>query len=356
MELRQAKQGEEKQVANLAVEVFKPNMKEQFIRLFHVDNVDHMFVGVDQGKVVAALNYYEADVVSSIGLLKTGSIGAVCTQKEYQGQGISTHLLSMAEKQMIKEHVDFCIISGRRGLYQRFGARDVGAIDKYQFIPDVINEHGFDIKPYQNDVETLYSIYMTERIYYVRSKDEFRDLLIGQTYPDSYQTYPIYLVYAEGKAQAYIIAIDHHEKKELGIKEFAGNRQWIAQALPSIMKMHGKESIELMTYGQDELKEYLGVKPVRMSQQATLKIMDKEGFFQKLNTWTIKKDLSIAFNKENDLNQVKVLNETYLLSDEALLFLVFSGTYTEDMKDETRYLLSKLCPIELPWSHNLNYQ
>ncbi|HAX03163.1 MAG: hypothetical protein A2Y45_07000 [Tenericutes bacterium GWC2_34_14] len=354
MELRQAKKGEETKVSDLAVRIFKPNMKEQFIRLFHEQNIKHIFVAEDNLHLVSALNYYVSTIKSNRGLFKIASIGAVCTLEAYRGQGITSSLLTMAEEVMIEENIDFCIISGRRGLYQRFGARDVGSIDRYTYNPSSKVQKTCGLRPFQEvDEDLMYQIYEKEPIQYLRSKDEFHDLLIAQTYPDTYQTYPIYLIEYEGKIEAYVILIDHHDKKELGIKEYAGNRKCIINALPELMRIHQKTSIDFMTFNEDEIKQHIGVSPERMSQQATIKIINHTSFFNKLNTWAKENNKAIKLNENNRLS---LLNKSYTLTDEMMLKLIFSGDIPLEMSQKEADLLKQVFPIDLPWSHNLNYQ
>lgn len=354
MELRQAKKGEETKVSDLAVRIFKPNMKEQFIRLFHEQNIKHIFVAMDNQHLVSALNYYKTDIQSNRGLFKVASIGAVCTLEAYRGQGITSSLLSMAEEVMLEENIDFCIISGRRGLYQRFGARDVGAIDRYTYSPSSKIQKTCEIRSFQeSDEDVMYAIYEQEPIRYLRTRDEFHDLLIAQTYPDSYQTYPIYVIEKDNRVQAYVILIDHHEKKELGIKEYAGNRKLILEVLPELMKQHQKTSIDFMTFYEDDVKHHIGVSPERISQQATLKIIDHTSFYNKLNAWIQKHQKAIKFNENNRLT---ILNQSYTMTDEMILKLIFSGEIPKELSSKEAEILKHVFPIDLPWSHNLNYQ
>ncbi len=353
MELRNAKNQENKQVQDLAVKVFKPNMREQFIRLFHEQNNERIMIAKDQDEVVAAVNHYTTEIISNRGLFRVSSIGAVCTLDAYRGQGISTRLLALTEAKMLQDHVDFCIISGRRGIYQRFGARDVGAIYRYQYVPKekTIGE----LRPYQGEEDIMYKLYQTEPIRYIRDREEFHDLLIAQTYPDSYQDYPIYIIYHEGIPQAYVIAIDHHEKNVLQIKEYAGHRSSIVSCLLEICQKHQKNQVEIMIPKHDSLRHHMSVRGQKMTQQATLKIIDKPSFFATLNAYAKKHHFNIEWLYEQE-NVLILNNQRYTLSDSDLLALVFSGQVNPSWTAEEKKLIRKVVPVGLPWSHNLNYQ
>lgn len=353
MELRSAKNQENKQVQDLAVKIFKPNMREQFIRLFHERNNERMMIAIDQGHVVAAVNHYTTDIISNRGIFRVASIGAVCTLEAYRGQGISSKLLALSEEKMLHDHVDFCIISGRRGIYQRFGARDVGAIYRYQFVPKekTIGE----LRPYQGEEQVLFDLYQKETIRYTRDRDEFHDLLIAQTYPDSYQDYPIYVIYDKGQPQAYVIAIDHHEKNVLLIKEYAGHPKYIASSLLDICKRHQKNQVEIMIPKHDPLRHEMPNRGQKMTQQATLKMIDKTSFFRKLNEYASKHHFPIEWQYDENIH-VLLNGRKYEVSDIDCLYLLFSGEVNPTWEDDDKKLIRKMVPLALPWTHNCNYQ
>lgn len=355
MEIRQVKSGEEEHVSDLAVKVFKPNMKEQFVRLFSPQNRDHMFVAVDQNKVISAVNYYISDIQSNHGMFKVASIGAVCTDVLYRKQGISTKLLSEAEKIMKKEAIDFCIISGRRGMYKRFGARDVGAISHFLYAPKERNTE-FQIDKFQGNIEIIFDIYQKEAIRYMRTIDEFKDLFEGQTYPDSYQTYHTYVIKKSGKEVAYVIVIDHHEKDVLQVKELAGDRKAIVDTCKDMCHMHGKSMIEFMVPYQDSLNLVLESNAERMSQQATIKIISEKLFMDKLNIECERKHVDIRFHWSDPMYQLVSNQKTYEITQDEMHELIFSGVLFDYIDEKTKQELKSFLPLELPWSHNLNYQ
>lgn len=355
MELRTARKGEESLISDLAVKVFKPNMKEQFIRLFSPHNIDHMFVGVDQGKIISSVNYYIAHIESNLGVFKVASVGAVCTNQEYRGQGVASTLLEMAEKKMLNEHVDFCIISGRRGMYKRFGAKDCGAINRYFYQRDDHPGH-IEIRKVLQNADELYTIYLKENIKYQRDLAEFEDLWKGQTYPDSYQTYHTYILDQNGKPEAYIIVIDHHEKDSLGIKEFAGNRVLIAKGLSEIARIHEKTHIEIMIPERDELNQLMKAEKEKITQQSTLKVIDRVSCLAKLNLFLKDMHIEFGYNEESGIYELKIQEVMYHLNHDEFHMFIFSGHIPESWGSKHQKTIHNVFPLELPWSHNLNYQ
>lgn len=355
MELRTARFGEEHLVSDLAVKVFKPNMKEQFVRLYDSSNIDHMFIGIEDGIIVSSLNYYVAHIKSNYGLFKVGSVGSVCTDQAYRGKGIASMLLEMAEDKMKSEHVDFCIISGRRGMYKRFGARDVGAINKYCFKRENSN-HDLEIKKLESYNKDLFELYDKDKIKYLRDENEFIDLWKSQTYPDSYQTYHTYILVKNGKPEAYIIVIDHHEKEFLGIKEYAGDRELVYKGLHQLAFIHQKEYIEIMVPQLDELNRFMKTEKERITQQSTLKIIDQISFLDKLNESLKTYQIIISYQEKENSYIISYEKKKFILDHDTFHFLVFSGLIPDDFDSEGLMILKSIFPIELPWSHNLNYQ
>lgn len=352
MNIRSAKKEESKKIIDLAVRVFKPNMGQQFIRLFSAENHEHQMIAEDQGKIIAAVNYYPTLIDTSIGVFSGASIGAVCTDEAYRGQGISSKLLNLAEKKMFEENIDFCIISGDGPLYQRFGARDVGAMNRY-IIKDMTLDTSIDIRRFQGDPHLLYPIFEQETIKYQRSKEEFYDLFIAQTYPDNYQSYPVYTIHRKGHIVAYVICVHHPRAKLLSIKEYAGDRELIIQSLPFLVKHHKKEGIELTTSIHDPIQELIHEKPERITQHATLKIIHAERFLSKINHFCMLKHYPLMIQKSNDMYCIQQDHHVFELDHDAIHSLIFSGIIPSNIEDT---ILKNVFPIELPWSHNINYQ
>ncbi|RJX26707.1 MAG: GNAT family N-acetyltransferase [Acholeplasma sp.] len=352
MIFRHAKQEESEDIINLATKVFKPNMGKQFIRLFSPNNHEHQMIAEDQGKIVAAVNYYHTLMDTSIGTLSVASIGAVCTEESYRGQGISSKLLGLAEAKMMKKQVDFCIISGDGPLYQRFGARYEGAMSRYILKNDPIN-HDINIRKFSSDPQLLYPIYQKEAIKYQRSSEEFNDLFIAQTYPDNYQSYPVYVMYQNESMISYIILVNHPKAKLLSVKEYAGDRLAIIQSLPFLIKHYHKEGIELTTSIHDPIKKWIKEEEEKITQHATIKIINEESLFSKINRFFKVNHYPLLLEKK-DGNYIIYCNEKpYLLDYNQLHALIFSGKIPIDLRQRIIY---DVFPIELPWSHNLNYQ
>jgi hypothetical protein len=240
-------------------------------------------------------------------------------------------------------------------MYKRFGARDVGGINKYFFKRNNENP-SLAMRRLETYSSELYELYNKEDIKYLRDENEFIDLWTSQTYLDSYQTYHTYIITKNEKPEAYVIVIDHHEKESLGIKEYAGNRELIYQGLHELALKHDKESIEIMVPHLDPLNGFMTVEKERITQQSTLKIIDQNSFLSKLNEKLTKYNVILSYYEKEYIYGLSLKEKFIILDHDAFHFLIFSGLIPDLFDLECSSLLKTIFPIELPWSHNLNYQ
>lgn len=359
MEFRPCKPQELNDVIRLSVEIFKPNMKEQFRRLFSMDNIEHLMIAIDQGKVISEVNYYVADIKLPHATFKAGSIGSVGTDIKYRGQGIGTTLLRMCEKKMIEEGVSLAIISGHRGIYGRFGARDVGHF--YQFVlheGTTSPKKSIDMRPFETkDLDIMHALYENESVRYKRTRFEFEELFLGQTYPDSYCSYPVFLFMENDVAVAYAVLSVYHDGRPIKIKEYAGKRKPILDALPYFLQNYQKPSISIVFDRNDDLVSLLKDQPLhQITQQATLKIVNLKIFFENIMPYLNHSFPGVSI-LSGDVHEITLgIRDTSLtLSSDEALTMVMNGKTRR--RNRTVLSFVKACfPLPMPWSHNMNYQ
>lgn len=341
----------------LSINTFKPNMGEQFSLLFSPKNQNHMFLALDGNKVVSMVNYYKTRITLNGLQFKVGSIGSVCTDPNYRGKQIASRLLEQAEKSMIEENIDFTIISGSGGIYERFGSRDVGYMVEY-LIPKskFIGDNNLQIRDYQDsDFEDIYTLYQKENHRYIRTKSEFKTLLISQRTPDSYCTYPMDVIVKQSKVVGYVIFNHYKDATDLWVKEFAGNRNVIYDSIKGILELYNKQEIHMVLPPKDTLNKLFNTIPHKIiTQEASIKIIHKTQFVEKMNLYALKaKNYNIEI--VHDKYKITCGNKTEYLSEDDLLGLIFSGKVSSDIWSKNDIAKMNF-PLNLPWSHNLNYQ
>lgn len=359
MEFKPCSIDERDQVIGLSVRTFKPNMKEQFRRLFSEDNIDHMMIAKDGDRVVSEVNYYPSSIIIPDAEIKVASIGSVCTHHDYRGQSLASTLLKMAENKMLEEHISLAIISGDLNIYQRFGARDVGVMHQYVAHPEAKNVTTcYTLKSFEmSDLDFMYTVYYNEPIRYQRSRFEFEELLLGQTYPDTYCTYPIFLI-LEGKTPvAYVILSVYKQEQLIKVKEFAGDRKAFVDVIQTILKQYNKSKITWVVPPMDSMNTINSRYSFhRITQKATLKIIHMGHFFNAIQPYMNNRYPDVVLVDSSILEvTLTIKGKRLLLNQEEALNLVFNGKTKLRNKDILQFVKSCF-PLPMPWSHNISYQ
>jgi predicted acetyltransferase len=350
----------------LSKSIFKPNMAEQFTLLFGESNWNHMFIAVDQGKIVSLVNYYPSFVQIENCIIKVASIGSVCTKAEYRGQKLASRLLILAENQIKKEAIDLVIISGGGGIYTEFGSSLAGNINEYLFNEsslddsEEINIELFD----QSYLPTMISIQNHESIRFIRKENEFDQLLSSQTFPDSFATYPIHVIKQNHQTLGYIVGILPTDGDEFGIKEFAGNRKAIIKSFKLLLSFHKRNKIHFACDVHDEINDLLRNQAFkRIHQHASFKIIDFCAFMKKLSPYfdTIYPNHGILFDFKDNHATFTTNDEIFTVESSILLsqlILGFDQPLNLQLANHPNIsqFFNKVFPIPFAWTNNINYQ
>jgi GNAT superfamily N-acetyltransferase len=119
------------------------SMERSFPRLFSTENLDNLYVMFDGPRLVSFLAVDFQDYVACGCRLPLACLGAVCTEMDYRGQGLSTALLEAAYARLRAKGRLMTIISGSRSLYYRTGAAP-GVFAMCQWTADVATLRAVD--------------------------------------------------------------------------------------------------------------------------------------------------------------------------------------------------------------------
>lgn len=350
----------------LSKSIFKENMAEQFTLLFGQSNWNHMFIAIDQGQIVSLVNYYPSIVQISSCEIKVASIGSVCTKSEYRGQKLASKLLILAEQQMKQEDIDLVVISGGGGIYTEFGSSLAGNVYEYLLDKSLLEDSkdvSIDIFEPTKLIE-LILIQKQESVRFVRSNQEFNQLLNAQTYPDTFATYPIYLLKNDLKYLGYIICILPIEGDELGIKEFAGDRNAIIKSFKSLLSLTNKDKIHFAADVHDDINDLLENHEHKLiHQHASFKIINFCALMKKLSSYfdTIYPNHTIKFNFIDNKATFISKDEEFVVESSALLSQLILG-YDQplnlklDNQPTIKKFIQTVFPIPFAWTNNINYQ
>lgn len=135
MEFRLIKETELTEAALLAEDVFCGNgeryMEYSFPAIFNPGVSQSYAAFNDQGKLVSFIGMVPLIVRSGDALLYAYSIGAVCTDPAYRGQGLAGQLFTLCQQHAKEAGASLMFISGDRSLYTRAGSVAFGKSGKY---------------------------------------------------------------------------------------------------------------------------------------------------------------------------------------------------------------------------------
>jgi len=366
MELRSCRPAERLDAIRLSRSVFKDNMAEQFAVLFGEQNVGRMFVAVDDARVVAMVNYHFTPVLIGPSTINVASVGSVCTDPAYRGRGLASRLLRLAEEKMIAEGVHVVVISGEGGIYAAFGSGFAGDMREASVPLDRLPPRGsVATVPYDASYfPAVRRLYDADAVRFVRKDDEFRMLVRGQTFPDTFVDYDFRVILKDGVPAAYAILVLHKENDELGIKEMAGDRDVLRDALPLLCAGYGRKSVHFAAAPDDPLFGSVPpdcVKPIH--QFASFKIIDFPGMAERLlPQFRIKIGADaekLAFDADRGAATISGFGTTLRIADpRELVKIVFgcAGRIPSGASGCLGEVLAELFPVPFPWTHSVNYQ
>ncbi|KTD85275.1 GNAT family N-acetyltransferase [Paenibacillus etheri] len=130
MQLRLIKTVELNQAALLADSVFRKSgatsMKELFPLIFR-PGLSHSYAAIaDDGTVAAFMGLVPSTIKTGDAFLNVFSIGAVCTDPAFRGQGLAGQLLQLCQSHAAKAEASLIFVSGDRSLYTRAGCVPFG--------------------------------------------------------------------------------------------------------------------------------------------------------------------------------------------------------------------------------------
>lgn len=156
------------EVIALADRVFRPDgrssMGSEFPLFLSPENAHNIYIARSQHRIVSMLGVCHRSLILPHAVLPTAMIGAVATDEEHRGHGLAGALLDAALADAHAAGVAVVVISGGRGLYQRRGAREAGALMKCSVPAPVWQQwhNGSDVvwRPYEPaDVFVLHTLH-----------------------------------------------------------------------------------------------------------------------------------------------------------------------------------------------------
>jgi len=352
-----------------------PIMKELFPHLFSENNLKNLRVIVQDGNPVSHIGIWEGTLLIYGCLFKIGMIGSVCTHPDYRGRGYASTLLKDAFSKMKRDHVDFILVSGVRGLYKRAGCVEAGSVYVYRIKDGDLrlnmNRDDIHVTPYEKGhVKELIEVYQREPVRYRRSLEEFR-LLAERGFQCNDVRLKSYIAKIEGTPIAYIVTEAFWKENEPNIVEYAGPRDIVLYLIEYLFRTLNVETIGLTVPYHDLNMLYLlgkqNLKEPQSEALASMTIINPSSFIEKIRPYLEermgkKEAHKFIFALTHDKINLYLNGEKVNFQDPRALTLLFFGAperlkgppqpeFTLDLYPES---LMNVLPLPTP-IYGLNY-
>ena len=202
-------------------------MADDYPCLFDVANTEHLFVWRERGEIVAVVGALPCRLLIDGREVQAASIGSVAAAPHRRGRGLASALLALAERELRAEGCRLLLISGERGLYERFGAVRVGSARRYRLERPLPAPHGLSVRALaEDDLAHVARLYDRRRTRYVRTPATLARLFRAAGFAAAEQGEQTGFLAADGaEARAYAIVVErarHYPDLSL-VSEWAGD-------------------------------------------------------------------------------------------------------------------------------------
>jgi GNAT superfamily N-acetyltransferase len=353
---------------------FAFRMESKFPLFLSEGNLDNIRVFCDQSRPVSVCSYYPCRINVYGCSIRAASIGAVCTEPSYRGQGLSSRLLDDIEEKAVQEGIDLLLISGTRGLYLRRKCAIVGGFVRYDITPSA-EAYPFVLDDFSPaGLQEMEQLYNREPVRYERTRVEFDTLVQAGTMPDYNFTYKLYQTRKNGQLTSYIVfRIVHAEPGWGEIVEYAGDRADVAQAVRQIAYQNGLPIVRLQAHVSDPLRAWIDEPCIPDLQEGTVKILRPAALLASMRPYFAQYSLrhsGLDFQVSEEQAGVLSLQlgkESLSIADPLLQSWLIFG-FPEDARTQEEQFFSSLStqpglkacftrvfPIPFPYAGNLNY-
>jgi len=344
------------------------HMREGFPLLFNIDNLENLFVVIEDGRPVSHVGIIIRDIYVFGCRIKTASVGSVGTLEEYRGRGFAGACLDAAEKKAVADGASVTLISGRRSLYTRFGALQVGS----SLVADVpAGDAAEGISPRRagaGDISVLEGLYEREPVRFHRPLEDWEAMLKSlEARSRGKNDRAVFIVERADEPVAYVLGSHFiwDDVLHTRVGEFAGCRRSIMSALPAVCASLGSGAVEMRAPAWDTVMTGLLAAPgYQMHQQHlighTVKVSSVENFFRQIRPLIEERVGRSAAGALRCGTTAEGLYDCWIgedrltLEPSAFTALAFGQPTPGDRERERSGVLDRIFPVPLPLV-GLNY-
>lgn len=351
-------------IVDLVNSIFKepkdlpPSMGKQFPTLFAENNAENLYLAEnEQGEIISHNGIKKHPIVINGHQLSMASMGAVCTDPDYQGQGIATRILKEIFTRLKQENIALLTISGGRSLYTRQGAEHTSGKRDYVIEKKLALEDTFpgEVKlwsgRFPEELTSLSRIYQQENVRYLRSSREFKQLAKNMPPAQDVPFPPPKLLLSyrvEGQPAAYVLGyLD--SKKRFKVVEYAGQRRAVIHCLGYFQKVRPGIDVLVSVPFYDRvlinMLQQAGCRGEESCLDMTYKIINLDIFLAQIEP------LAAELSCEENFSLTEELPAKIKDDPRELLHFIFDKVETAHRKAQWRNIL----PLPLPSPTGLNF-
>jgi len=321
--------------------------------LFSEGNLENLCVLKDRERVCSHVGLNRFQITSMGCTFSAGCIGGVHTHEDYRKRGLATRILLHVYDRCRLDGVDFLAISGRRGLYSRNHAMQVGTAHRFTLGGEEavsLADDRLDVRmPDEPPVDELARLQSMEPVRVIRPKQvwEFFALTTSCHFAPS----RTFVVCRRDRPVAYLLVRAENRDGTAAVLEFAGDRHDVCGALHGVLQQQEAERVSLQAMGWDSALiwnlQAAGIESRPESTDGTVCVIN---FAQTLNKLRPRLAERIGLAAAQDLSaRSDEDNVTFRLGADELTLPIDSATQllfgTPPDEDEGDLGASKLAPI-----------
>lgn len=367
----------------LADKVFKGNenrmsMGDEFRTAFSPEFGQSYGAFVD-GRIVSFVGLVPHIIHIGKAELQTYSMGAVCTDPEYRGQGYASRIIDRIIQHMNEAHAALLLVSGGRGLYARIGCERFGQCFKYEFHAndfESIADPGESDSPFRMrefQAEDWFKLRKLARDRAVRYEHSLWDLatLIHANVPAANDLCHNRIVVAENKQDGtlagFLMTSYPDAPKEsftMEAIEYAGSPYVMMRLVASAFRIYrcAGQNIHVPWQEAELIREFDAARPSakkNIRNEGTVMIIDPERLISQLRPYLESRSESISHGfhvsgREGEV-ELSLRDRTLKLSPKEFTALVFDGHIPEATDPGLREEMEVLFPIPFPYTAGMNY-
>jgi predicted N-acetyltransferase YhbS len=344
------------------------SMGEAFPFMFSKGLIGQSFGAFIDGKLVSFMGLVPSVIRIGEAQLKVYSLGSVCTDEDFRGQGHASAILEKLLHFLEQTDASLLLVSGDRSLYTRAQCYSFGKIKRFTF-----NREGgksgqgttqnsiCEMK--ESDLLRMTNLANTRSFAYEQSVADLGILLKAEAYASCLKLTHKVLVYEEeGEITSFLVAgvpFGSDQNRNPIAVEYAGQPEEITALLSYALQAYGLEKIEVpVPWHQKDLLAELGHLAYKDEQnQGTIKIIQPERLVQELQPY--------LRNKNNDSIKLETLSDGSIeiitpgaretLDFERFISLIFNPNENSVIHKSLKEELGEVFPLPFPYTAGLNY-